>query len=150
MEWVIQAVEYSVCIISDFKMSFQIKVKYAFFLFFQQERDYKNGSLSSYASLWSVSIFTIFSSTCDWNTRPLLLLGYVSRNCSLAWTRKDYIVMLEINVWSFRLDLLLERERDICTCAVVPLKLRPSAKIVTAFCLSFQWLLSISKVKFLM
>lgn len=49
------------------------------FILFQQEKDYRSGSLSSYASLWSVSTFTIFSSTCDLNTRPPLLLGYVSK-----------------------------------------------------------------------
>lgn len=46
------------------------------------------------------------------------------------------VVMLETNVGSFRLDFLLERERDVCASAiVVPLKLRPSAKIVTVLCL---------------
>lgn len=116
-------------------MSPLIKVKHVFFpFFFQQERDYKNGSLSSYASLLSVSIFTIFSSTCDWNTHPLLLLGYVSRNCSLLWTRQDCcnggnkcVIFLGLTYyWKGRGSFV-----RVCAI-VVPPKLRPPAKIVTA------------------
>lgn len=85
MESVIQAVEcpyYCRCqnVLSD-------KLKHGFSPFLpQQERGCRSGSRSSCASLSSASIFTIFSSTCAWNTCPQWLLGSVSRSPSLPWT----------------------------------------------------------------
>lgn len=53
--------------------------------------------------------------------------------------------MWEANVGSFRLDLLLERERDICVWAS---ETETVCKMCYCFVFTFQWLLSISEGKF--